>query len=70
MRIRRLVEMANDIGNFFSSEPVHNEAVTGIANHIKKFWDPRMRNQILQHLKENGEDLEPIVQEALKKLKQ
>ena len=38
-----LVQMANDIGNFFRAEPVREDAVAGIANHIAKFWTKRMR---------------------------
>ena len=69
MKNESLIEMANDIGNFFISEPNHDEAVAGIANHIQKFWDPRMRKQILQYVAEGGEGLEPIVREALKQVK-
>ena len=41
--------MANQIGKFFQSQG-HGQAVPGIADHIKKFWDPRMRSAILAHL--------------------
>src|ERR1700722_721062 len=62
-----LVKMANDIGNFFRSEPVRTEGVAGVANHIAKFWTPRMRQKLLDHIEQHGEaesaDLPP---EALK----
>ena len=45
----RLVYMANQIGKFFHSQP-QGSAVPGIADHIRKFWDPRMRKQIFAHL--------------------
>ena len=38
----RLVYMANQIGKFFASQG-RDKAVPGIADHIRKFWDPRMR---------------------------
>ena len=38
----RLVYMANQIGKFFEVQRA-DEVVPGIANHIRKFWDPRMR---------------------------
>ena len=41
----RLIYMANQIGKFFQSQG-HDRAVPGIAEHIKKFWDPRMRKAI------------------------
>jgi len=44
------------------------QAVTGTAEHIKKFWDPRMRAAIFAHLKEGGAGLAPNVRAALKKL--
>ena len=69
MRIEKLVEMANDIGNYFRSEPDHAEAVAGIANHLQKFWDPRMRSQFLEYYNTGGEGIEPIVREALDKIK-
>ncbi len=44
----RLVYMANQIGSFFKSQG-EAKAVPGIADHINKFWDPRMRSAILAH---------------------
>ena len=38
----RLIHMANQIGSFFRSQGP-GKAVLGIADHIQKFWDPRMR---------------------------
>lgn len=65
----RLIYMANQIGNFFKSQG-HDVAVPGIAEHIKKFWDPRMRKAIFAHLDAGGAGLEPNVLEALTMLKQ
>jgi formate dehydrogenase subunit delta len=64
-----LVQMANDIGNFFRSEPVPADGIAGIANHIAKFWTPRMRQKLLDHVKEHGEaGLDELPREALKSL--
>jgi formate dehydrogenase subunit delta len=60
----RLIYMANQIGKFFNSQG-HDRAVPGIAEHIRKFWDPRMRTAILAHLDKGGQGLEPYVREAL-----
>jgi formate dehydrogenase subunit delta len=65
----RLVYMANQIGKFFESQG-HDKAVPGIAEHIKKFWDPRMRKSIFAHLDAGGAGLAPNVLEALNTLKQ
>jgi len=64
-----LVQMANDIGNFFRSEPERKNGIAGIANHIAKFWTPRMRQKLLDHLKQHGEsELDELPREALKLL--
>ena len=64
-----LVQMANDIGHFFRAEDKREDAIAGIANHIDKFWTPRMREKIMVHLKEHGaEGLEELPREALAKL--
>lgn len=45
-----LIRMANQIGIFFESMPDRQEALDGVATHLKKFWDPRMRQALLQHV--------------------
>jgi len=64
----RLVYMANQIGKFFESQRP-DEVVPGIANHIRKFWDPRMRKAIFAHLDSGGAGLDPNVRDALETLK-
>lgn len=63
-----LIRMANQIGDFFRSQGPA-QAVTGTAEHIKKFWDPRMRSAILAHLEAGGSGLKPEVREAIESLK-
>lgn len=48
MDINNLVHMANQIGEFFSAYPDRDEALEGIANHIRKFWEPRMRLKLFE----------------------
>ncbi len=62
-----LIRMANQIGTFFESMPERQEALEGIATHIKKFWEPRMRREFLALLEAGGEGVSPIVREALDK---
>ncbi|MGV1015404.1 MAG: formate dehydrogenase subunit delta [Methyloceanibacter sp.] len=64
----RLVYMANQIGKFFEAQKA-DEVIPGIANHIKKFWDPRMRQAIFVYLDQGGEGLDSPVREALERLK-
>ncbi len=61
----KLVRMANQIADFFAAEPVHADAVAGVAGHLRKFWDPRMRRQILEVLDAGGDGMRPLVREAL-----
>jgi formate dehydrogenase subunit delta len=49
--------MANQIGAFFEAMPDHQEAVEGIAQHLKKFWEPRMRRELLVQLDAQGQGL-------------
>jgi formate dehydrogenase subunit delta len=60
--------MANQIGTFFRSQGP-DKAVTGTAEHIKKFWDPRMLKQIFAHLDAGGAGLDPNVREAINRLR-
>ncbi len=63
----KLVYMANQIGRFFVSQG-REKAAAGTADHIRKFWDPRMRTAIVAHLKAGGAGLDPIVRLALERL--
>jgi formate dehydrogenase subunit delta len=60
----RLVIMANQIAKFFSSQK-HDKALIGCRDHIAKFWDPRMRDQIRAHLAAGGAGLDPLAKEAI-----
>jgi formate dehydrogenase subunit delta len=44
-----------------------DEALQGIAEHIRKFWEPRMRGELARVLAdpEEAQALKPIVREAL-----
>ena len=58
----KLAYMANQIGKFFAHQQ-HDQAVASIADHLDKFWDPRMRSGILAHLEDV--QLDPLVREAI-----
>jgi formate dehydrogenase subunit delta len=61
-----LIRMANRIGDFFEAMPDRPEALEGIAVHIKKFWEPRMRRQFLALMdSEAGQDIKDIVRTAV-----
>ena len=70
MDSHHLVKMANGIGDFFDSEPDKAKGVKGVADHIRSFWEPRMRKQIYAHLDQGGEGLKDIVLAALRNHRQ
>jgi formate dehydrogenase subunit delta len=59
----KLIRMANQIATFFMSQPEKGRA-EGVATHINKFWEPRMRRHLFEHLDGGGEGLMPLVVEA------
>ena len=65
MSTDKLVYMANQIGKFFTAQG-GDKAAPSIAEHLKKFWEPRMRAQILAAVgTEAGAGLSEIVSAAL-----
>ncbi|MGC9292450.1 MAG: formate dehydrogenase subunit delta [Acidobacteriaceae bacterium] len=64
---QKLVSMANQIGRFFAQQ-TKAEAVASIEDHLRKFWDPRMRTRILAHLARGGEGLEELPRLAIEQL--
>lgn len=62
----QLVRMANQIGTFFESMPDRQEALEGIAMHLKKFWNPRMRQALLARVDANSAPpVSAMVREAI-----
>jgi formate dehydrogenase subunit delta len=70
MDIHRLVKMANEIGTFFEGAAERKEAVVSIATHLRNFWEPRMRAQIIEYARRADGELKDIVREAILTLDQ
>ena len=67
MHLENLVSMANQIGQFFSAYPDRQEAIDGIATHIHKFWEPRMRMRLIEAVAAGqAQDLMPLVSDSIK----
>jgi len=61
----KLVRMANQIATFFHSQPA-SEGPDGVATHINKFWEPRMRRQLFDLVDNHGgEGLDALVLAAV-----
>ena len=68
MEQRDMIRMANQIASFFNGAS-EEQAAKDAAEHINKFWDPRMRNQLFAHLDKGGQDLDATILAAAKLLK-
>jgi formate dehydrogenase subunit delta len=66
--LARLLEMANQIGDFFAPYPPARRA-EGIRNHLRTYWDPRMREALLTYVDGGGTGLKPFVVEGAKLLR-
>ena len=63
----KLAHMANAIADFFAADPDHAAALEGIAGHLKRFWDPRMRRELLHWIDQGDtQGLSPLVLEAIR----
>lgn len=54
MHVDNLIKMANQIGNFFEAMPDRAQALEDTAQHIRRFWEPRMRRELLAHIDTAG----------------
>jgi formate dehydrogenase subunit delta len=56
MKIDALIKMANQIAAFFDGEGGHNpeEAAKLMATHLRRYWEPRMRQQMIEYYRNNG----------------
>ncbi len=67
MDVKKLITMANQIGDFFEVNPDQEAAKRDIANHLNKFWNSVMIKGIVKHVQEgNASGLHPRVAEAIK----
>jgi formate dehydrogenase subunit delta len=67
--LENLIAMANQIGDFFSPYPPER-AREGLRNHLRTYWDPRMRSALLAHIDAGGDGLEIRVIEAAQLLRE
>lgn len=65
METRRLISMANQIGTFFESSYGSDEAARPVAQHLKSFWVPAMRRELIEYRRQSGAGLTKVVSEAL-----
>jgi len=48
--------------------PDREEAMRDLAQHVRRFWEPRMRRQLFEHLEvRHGEGVDKLVVTALQR---
>jgi formate dehydrogenase subunit delta len=66
MNIDLLIKMANEIGEFFAGTAEPEEAARAVANHLKRYWEPRMRAQMLAYyVQRHGAGLSDLARSAV-----
>ena len=50
----KLAKMANGIAQFFEADEDRETMLAGIAGHLERFWDPRMRRALLDWIDHHG----------------
>jgi formate dehydrogenase subunit delta len=66
MDAHKLVKMANEIAAFFEAEPDRGAKLEAVAGHLRRFWDPRMRRELLRWVDDHqGEGLTATTRAAI-----
>jgi formate dehydrogenase subunit delta len=68
MNSQRLIAMANDIAAFFAAEPDAESGAEQVANHMRKFWDPRMRDAIQRIAAAGGTGMSALALSGVRRL--
>lgn len=69
MNPERLVAMANDIADNLCAGPDRGAAIEAMVVHLQRFWEPRMRLDIVGHLRQHdGLGLNAFARDALAEL--
>ena len=47
-----MIKMLNEISAFFAGEDDREQAARDIQNHVRRYWEPRMRAQLLEYFEQ------------------
>lgn len=67
-QLQHLIKMINQIGANNLHYDNDDEAADMVAKHLKKFWAPSMRSQLLEYAAVDGDGLSGVSRLALRKL--
>lgn len=70
MKIDALIKMANEIASFFEAEGDRTEATRLMAVHLRRYWEPRMRREIIEHYEKGAAGLGELAREGVALLAQ
>jgi len=66
MNIDLLIKMANQITSFWEGELGQDAAATEVATHLRRYWEPRMRAQMITYYEERqGSGLNDVAKKAV-----
>jgi formate dehydrogenase subunit delta len=68
MNPQYLIAMVNDISNFYVSQGELPEAAAQVESHLARYWEKRMRHEIIGHLRAGGDGLSEVSRAAVKLL--
>jgi formate dehydrogenase subunit delta len=66
VNIDLLIKMTNEIGEFFAGTTDAQQAARDVANHLKRYWEPRMRAQMIDYYEQRqGAGLTDLARNAV-----
>ena len=64
-----MIKMLNEISAFFAGEDDREQAARDIQNHVHRYWEPRMRAQLLEYFEQRqGAGLSELALQAVRLL--
>lgn len=61
-----MIKMLNEIGAFFESEPDREQAARDVKSHVRRYWEPRMRAQLVEYFEQRqGSGLSELTLKAV-----
>lgn len=68
MQAEKLVRMANQIAANLEYGPDRGQAVAAVVDHIRRFWSPLMRQEIVSHDDQGEVKLSEVAKQAIAQL--
>lgn len=63
--LNHLIKMINQISNNIAPGEDDNVAAPKVADHIKRFWAPHMKQQVIEYAQNDGAELQPTAMAAI-----